>query len=85
MSLRDCLRLQRVPIWCPVNFTAFGRALLQNDNPDLPEAMLYWIRLPIFQHQYLPQYLEERMCQAVLCLHGHKGFRVIWIPTEGSP
>lgn len=82
MSLRDCLRLQRIPRWGVIDFTLFGRALLQTRNEDLPEAMLYWIRLPIFQHKYQIQYDEERMSQATLCFHGHDGFRVLWIPLQ---
>lgn len=86
VSLRDCLRRQVVPKGCMVDFTPFGRALLQTGARPLSEEpdgyMLYWLALPIYQHQYVIWRDKATMCRAILAWHGRDGFRVIWQPVE---
>jgi hypothetical protein len=93
VSWRDCFRLQRIGSYGVVKVTPFGRAIKNHgrlgpagtDAPDRYE-MLYWLKLPVFEHRYRMEYDDYRMQQAVLVFHGHSGFKVHWLlkPTAAA-
>jgi len=82
MLLRRCLRRQLPKQWEPLDLTPFGRALLQTGNPNNPEAVLYWVRLPSWEWRERLYDRRYGWHQAVLFWHGHEGFQLRWISSE---
>jgi len=83
-NLVQCLKLHRIPeggYGHPADTCVFGRALRQTGNPDLPEEMVYWVRLPSFDYGPHADY-GNHYCwaQRVLFYFGHRGFRIHWRP-----
>ena len=85
MSLRDCLKLQTIPLWGLVDLTLFGRALLKGqDRWGADDVMLYWLKLPFFG-MYYEAYRDRHVWgQRVLFFHGRDGFSVRWTPVSGD-
>lgn len=91
MSWRDCFRLQRVTDTQTIIVTPFGRALrdrgwLGPAGTDAPNRyeMIYWLKLPVFEHRYHAFRDNYCMMQAMLVFHGHTGFAVHWLPVQDT-